>query len=102
MLEQRLNVRSSYLTTFLLACSKHLISKFVTHSLVSSFMNLKTLLLKELNLMHTSCSKESSCHLHSLSLSEVAKFKGAAVIIRKPSALCMLWLPLFVIEELTL
>lgn len=80
MLEQRLYVSSSYLTTFLLACSKHLARKFVTHSLVSSFMNLKTLLLKELNLMHNSCSKESSCHLLSLSLSEVAKFKGAAVI----------------------
>lgn len=89
MLEQRLNVSSSDLNTFLLACHKHLASKFVTHSPVSSFMNLKTLLLKELNLMHTSRPKDPSCHLCSVSLSEVAKFRGAAVLIRRQSALCI-------------
>lgn len=102
VLEQRLHVCSSYLTTFLLACLKHLGSKFVTHSSISSFMNLKTLLLKESNLTHTSCPKDSSCHLRSVSLSEVAKFKGTAVITRRQSALCMLQLPIFVVEELAL
>lgn len=90
VLEQRLHVTSSYLTAFLLACLRHLGRKFVTHSSISSFMNLKTLLLKESNLMYTSSPRESSCHLRSVSLSEVAKFKGTAVITRRQSTLCIL------------